>query len=295
MIAPNRTPTLRRRLLWAAGPILVVLVGTMVIVWSGGVLLNGPAVSPLPQTPAAHTPSPTVVPPAATPSPSPAPSAVPSPSPVPSATPRPSPIPTVSFAAADALLDAANTDRYAWPAGALLHPHGLAVLGDTAYTIDAGELVALDLSQAAARRLVPPGGQIEGIPIGELSYLALSPDGAGLLLLDKRGDMYRYDAGTGTWHVERPIDKRRTSPNPVPVAVASYNGRAYILDTTYTQIWRYPYDDVAEGYFEGGVGSRMGTSIATPMYCCTPGAARRPLCPATSARRRRATGPLPRA
>jgi murein DD-endopeptidase MepM/ murein hydrolase activator NlpD len=258
--SPNRTPTLRQRLPWAVAPLLILAGAIAAIVWYAHGMLTAPPVSPTPQAVPISTTLPSASLPPRTASPPPEPTATPHPSPMPSATPLPTAVPTLSLEFTEVLFDTGNTDRYTWPAGALLHPHGLVVLSDTAYTIDAGELVALDLSQATARRLLPPEGQIEGFSVGEISNLALGPDGASLLLLDKRGDLYRYTVTEGTWHVERPIDKRRTAPNPVPVAVASYNGHSYILDTTYTQIWRYPYDDVAEGYFEGGPGSRAGTS-----------------------------------
>jgi len=257
---PRRDPTLGQRLRWAAVPILILLAAIAVIVWGWNRLLLSPTVTPI--FPAA----PTATPLTASPPPLPAPSATATPfptssaTPAPSMTPAPSPVPTLSLETAEVRLSVANTDRYEWPAGALLRPHGLVVLGDTAYTVDAGELVALDLQAAAARRVQPPEDQVDGIPLGEIFTVALGPDAASLLLLDKRGDMYRYDPAGDAWSIERPIDKRRTAPNPVPVAVAAYNGRAYILDTTYTQVWRYPYDDIAEGYFEGGPGSRAGTS-----------------------------------
>jgi murein DD-endopeptidase MepM/ murein hydrolase activator NlpD len=230
------------------------------VVWSGRALLPGPMVPTTPQLIPATSTLPPV--PGPTLSPTAQPEATLLPTPEPSTTPTPRLAPTLSLDTAEVFLDATNTDRYAWREGGLLHPHGLVVLTDTAYMVDAGQVVALSLPTRMAQRLVPPEGKIEGIPVGEIFYLAPSPEGAGLLLLDKRGDMYRYDAAGASWHVERPIDKRRAAPNPVLLAVAAYNGRAYILDTTYSQVWRYPFDDVAEGYFPGGAGpgDRSGTS-----------------------------------
>ncbi len=157
-----------------------------------------------------------------------------------------------------------NVDRYALETGALPHPHGLILLQETAYLVDGGELVALSLENNRATRLAPPGGLIEGFPVGEIIYPALGPDGESILLLDKRGDLYRYDPATGHWSVERPIDRRRSAPNPVPRAVDSYNERVYLLDSNYSQIWRHPYGEgVSEGYLPGGdaPSNRSGSAL----------------------------------
>ncbi len=242
-----RKTTPAQRLRWAAVPVLVMLLVVGAILVGGRLFLRQPPV--VPSFPAA-----TLAPPA---TPAPTPTPTPSPTPAPTAAPTPSPtpliVPTLSLDVAEVVIDESNTDRYEWPTGALLHPHNLVVLTDTAYTVDAGQLVALSLSEATAARLVPPLGLVDGIPLGEIFTLARGAEGNSLLLLDKRGDLYRYDVISDSWTIERPIDKRRSAPNPVPIAVAAYNGRAYILDTTYSQVWRHPYGDTTpEGYLPGG-------------------------------------------
>lgn len=177
------------------------------------------------------------------------PTAAPTVSPAPTATPLPTatPIPTLpSVLTGTVTLDEHNTDRY--ESGALFHPHGLAVVDGVAYLIDAGELVALPLQgDTPASRLYPASGQVDGFLLGEL--IALTTDGERLFLLDKRGDVYGFDPATGGWTVERAMDQRRTSPNPVFPALAAYNARLYLLDTSYRQVWRYPYGEGApEGY-----------------------------------------------
>jgi murein DD-endopeptidase MepM/ murein hydrolase activator NlpD len=223
-------------------------------VGSGACGPTGPATSPVPPT--SPLPTTATVPPTRLPTPAP------SPSPRPTARSTAPPQPTWSTAG-QVLLDEANTDRYTWEAGAILHPHGLVVLGGTAYLVDAGQLVAISLADGQARRLFPADGRIEDIPVGEIFTLAPGPQEASLILLDKRGDLYRYDIPTDRWSVERPIDRRRAVPNPVPYAIASYSGRAYILDSNYSQVWRYPFQDVAEGYLPGGdaPANRAGTAF----------------------------------
>jgi len=206
---------------------------------------------------AGRKPTPTSLGMAGTPSPSPvSPSPRPSDSPVPpSPTSRPTLLPTATpplNAGGAVLLDDSNTDRYVLEAGVLLHPHGLVLLHGNAYLIDAGQLVSFPLLEdGPATRLFPPDGQVEGIQIGELIALARSPAGEGLILLDKRGDLYRYDPAGSLWSVEQLMDQRRDSPNPVPCALASYNGRVYLLDSSYKQVWRHPFDEVGEAYLPG--------------------------------------------
>ena len=172
--------------------------------------------------------------------------------PTPEATVPPSPLPTLG-ASGDVLLDESKVDRYLLESGVLLHPHGLVILHGIAHLIDAGELVAFPLLEdGSAVRLFPPGGSIGDIQIGELIALERSPDGEGIILLDKRGDLYRYDPAEGLWAVEQAMDQRRDSPNPLPCALASYNGRVYLLDISYNQVWRHPYEEVGEAYLPGG-------------------------------------------
>ncbi len=252
MAIPRIQPPFRPRLTWVVATILV-----FTLVAAGGLLSSC-------SFPLVPTPTPTAVPtaipptatstetlaPTATPSPSPEPSATPTPdvSPTPSVTPTPSPTP------GQLVLGQFDGDRYGWSASALIRPHGLALLGGTAYTIDAGQLVAIPLEAGkAAARLVPPDNRIGGIPVGEMIRAEVAPDGQGLIVLDKRGDFYRYDPASGQWSMERPVDQRRSVLNPAPASLVAYAGRTYLLDVSYSQVWRYPYgEDVPEGYLPGG-------------------------------------------
>ncbi|MHB0875011.1 MAG: M23 family metallopeptidase, partial [Anaerolineae bacterium] len=77
------------------------------------------------------------------------------------------------------------------------------------------------------------------------------------------GDLYRLGTGDRSWSVERAIDQRRTSPNPVYVGVAISGVQVHILDSSYSQVWLHPVDATADGYLPGGDSpwERAGTDL----------------------------------
>jgi hypothetical protein len=100
------------------------------------------------------------------------------------------------------------------------------------------------------RTLVPPGGKIDGVPVKD--WIGLAPTGDGdLWLLDRMGDLARFDPTSGGWRIDRRIVDRFHDPGQLYVAIASYARRAYILDEAQGQIWRWPIADAGEGYFGG--------------------------------------------
>lgn len=241
MVTPKR-----RCLFWAIFPVLATTLTVAALLWSSSRLLGSPVPPTIPATLILPSPTPTLPPPSATPTSTPLPPPSPTSTSQETATPAATP--------AQDILRPDNTNRYAWAPGSVVHPLDLVVLSDTAYLLDAGEVVALPLQAGKpAGRLFPPDGRIEGLPVGELVYLTRSQDGRNLLLLDKRGDLYRYDPERSLWSVVRPIDQRRSAPNPTFCAIASYGEHLYFLDVAYSQIWRYPPDEQrGEGYLPGG-------------------------------------------
>ncbi len=261
---PPRPPDAPRPLWILFAPLAAVVLLTVGILWAGQAMLLRPTFYPAPTQTLPTRPTAPPTPPSPHPAPPIPPTATPSPPPSPTATARPTETPTPVPLGGLVQLTPENTDRYLLEPRVADHPHGLVVLGERAYLLDGGEIVAVPLTGGTqVVRLEPPAGRVDGLPLGEPVALALSPQGDALLVLDKRGDLYRYDPGSDRWGVERPMDRRRTAPNPVPVAIASYNGLIYTLDVGYSQVWRYPYDDVAEGYLPGGDSpwDRVGTSL----------------------------------
>lgn len=215
-----------------------------------------PAPIAIEATPVPSPPAPTAVVPTL-----PVITATPTITPTPAPTPTPQPTPP---AGAAVVLGADNSDTYRPAPEALVHPHGLVVMGGVAYALDAGEIVAVPLAPGGtAARHAPPDGRVGAFLVGELIGLSPAPDGESLLLLDKRGDIYRYHPASGAWDVARAMDQHRSSPNPVYAGIAIYDGRTYILDSSYSQVWRHPFGPVSEGYLPGGDApwQRVGTGL----------------------------------
>lgn len=137
-----------------------------------------------------------------------------------------------------------------YPRNSLVHGHGLVIIDTMAYTIDAGRLRAAPLQEGAVRTLTPPNGLIDGVPVKDWIDLAATGDG-GLWLLDRMGDLARYDPAANTWQMQRRIVDRYHDPSQLYVALDSFGERAYILDESQGQVWRWPATEVAEGYFGG--------------------------------------------
>ncbi len=135
-------------------------------------------------------------------------------------------------------LDADNTGTWRYAENSFLHPIALEVVGDTAYLLDGGRVLALDLAAPAApRQLLAPGDDIEGVRV--LEPLDLAAAAGALLALDRAGDVYRYDPAADTWTVERYDRPVRDTYDHYFVALATEGRARYLLDTTHEQVWRY--------------------------------------------------------
>lgn len=156
-----------------------------------------------------------------------------------------------------------NPDVWYFDSLAMPHPHSLAVLGDHAFTVDAGEVLAIPLGGGQATRLAPPDGLVGSYVVGELVALCPAPSGDAILVLDKRGDVYRLNPVDHSWSIERLIDQRRSSPNPVYVDIAAGAAQLHILDSSHSQVWLHPAPEGGDAYLPGGDSpwERAGTSL----------------------------------
>ncbi|MCP4358834.1 MAG: M23 family metallopeptidase [Chloroflexi bacterium] len=95
-----------------------------------------------------------------------------------------------------------NTGVWRYAPSTFTHPVGLEVAGETAYLIDGGRLLSLDLtSPAPPQTLLAPGDDVAGVKVIEPLDLALE-DG-NVLVLDRAGDVYRYDTVQEMWQMDR--------------------------------------------------------------------------------------------
>ncbi len=109
---------------------------------------------------------------------------------------------------------------------------------DTAYLLDGGRVLALDLSEPAPPRvLLGPGDDVEDVRV--LEPLDLASGGGTLLVLDRAGDVYRYDPANGDWTVERYDRAPGETSDHYYVALASDEQANYLLETSHEQVLRF--------------------------------------------------------
>ncbi len=133
----------------------------------------------------------------------------------------------------------ANTGAWHYPAGTFVHPEALEVISDTAYLLDGGRVLALDLTEPAQPELLlAPGDDVAGVYVLEPLDLATA-DGGTLLLLDRAGDVYRYEPDSGTWNVERHGRSSGETSDHYYVALSGQDANRYLLETTHEKVWRF--------------------------------------------------------
>lgn len=82
------------------------------------------------------------------------------------------------------------------------HPIALEVTADTAYLLDGGRVLRLDLAAPSPLELLlQPGDFVADVLVTEPLDLAWTA--AGLLVLDRVGDVYLYQPDTNTWQLAR--------------------------------------------------------------------------------------------
>ncbi len=146
-------------------------------------------------------------------------------------------------------LDEDNTTTYRYPADAFPHPVSLAVAsppglggtegghGDTLYLVDSGRLLRLNVGESESPLVMAaPGDTLADLPVQELADAALSPDGS-LLVVDRSGEVLRYDTVDETWHRVNWEAIAGTGGTYV-TAVAADQDATYFLDTNRGQVWR---------------------------------------------------------
>ena len=131
-----------------------------------------------------------------------------------------------------------NTGLWRYAAGSFLHPLALEVLGDTAYLLDGGRVLALDLALRAEPELIlAPGDLVENVPV--LEPLDLAGDGTSLLALDRAGDVYRYQPAEGNWILERYDRPAGSTYDHYFVALSTSEDASHLLETSHEQVVQF--------------------------------------------------------
>ncbi|MGQ9599907.1 MAG: peptidoglycan DD-metalloendopeptidase family protein [Anaerolineae bacterium] len=137
-----------------------------------------------------------------------------------------------------------NTGSWRYAGYSFLHPIALEVIGDTAYLLDAGRVLALNLeAPTEPDHLLAPGDIVQNVRVQE--PLDLASEKEALLVLDRAGDVYRYDRTTRSWSVERYDRPSGDLSDLYFVALAAdrpSGPHRYLLETTHEQVWRFPQD-----------------------------------------------------
>ncbi|MAT95728.1 MAG: hypothetical protein CL608_01065 [Anaerolineaceae bacterium] len=95
-----------------------------------------------------------------------------------------------------------NSGLWQYDPGSFWHPIALALNDRTAFLLDGGRVLVLDLTNGSPPQpLLQPGDFVGDLPVQEPLDVALV--GEKLLVLDRVGDVYALDLVTAVWRVER--------------------------------------------------------------------------------------------
>ena len=143
-------------------------------------------------------------------------------------------------------LNKENVGVWHFPPSTFIHPIALTVVDNTAYLLDSGRVLALDLSQpdmpnVLLRSLDIIANEWVSVPVQEPFDLEATPE--GLLVLDRVGDVYLYNAGS--WQVERYDRPISEASSHYYTALTAGNFGRFLLENSYSYINQYavPYSD----------------------------------------------------
>lgn len=154
----------------------------------------------------------------------------------------PTPLPTFVFPidpdlrrSADALgvplvrIDSDNAARWRFERGALPHPIAIARTNEALLLLDHGRLILVPREDpGAARLLLQPGDSVENVPVVEPIAVAVS--GADWLVLDRAGDVYRFD---GAWRLAWYGRSLENSDGHYYVALGANDESALLVESSY--------------------------------------------------------------
>jgi murein DD-endopeptidase MepM/ murein hydrolase activator NlpD len=135
-------------------------------------------------------------------------------------------------------LEGGNAGAWHYEENRLIHPLAAEVVREAAYLVDGGRVLALELENPTPPRLILAPGDYVG-EVRVLEPLDLATHGDALLVLDRAGDVYRYDPSAENWTVARYDRPPEDSSDHYFVALAGDSHASYLLETTREQVWRF--------------------------------------------------------
>lgn len=174
------------------------------------------------------------------------------------------------------------------PAGSLVHPLSLEVVGDTIYLLDSGRVLALNFSSGGVESactsaggalpafdvLLAPGDSVDGVrvtePLDLVTDAASASSGAGrgalpaasLFVLDRAGDVYRYDPTTAVWALERYGRRAIDTGDHYYVALSAWATDRFLLETSREKVWRFTQGEAGAAWADVPRGRDVDLSVS---------------------------------
>ncbi|MBP7999879.1 MAG: M23 family metallopeptidase [Chloroflexi bacterium] len=170
---------------------------------------------------------------------------------------EPSPTPTSPATAAKDRLTARtqqmgldNTGLWQYEPGNFVHPRTLEVIGDTAYLLDSGRVLRLDLLHPTPPQVILQAGAIiDAVPV--LEPFDLDSAGEMLYVLDRAGDVYNYNTVTNLWQLDRYDRRVRDVSSQYYVALSADTDTRFLLETSYKFVQAYTDDGDIYAWLSG--------------------------------------------
>lgn len=164
----------------------------------------------------------------------------------PTSTSAPPPTPTPTAVPICESPDPAVWGKWCFQNDLFIYPLALDKQGDTFYLLDGGRVLALSASQPPVT-LLAPGDVISDTRV--IEPLDLVAGDGELLVLDRAGDVYRYETQTNTavWTLDRYDRPRGKTASHYYIALDLRGQDRYLLDASYHYGLRYQVGDEAAG------------------------------------------------
>lgn len=137
-------------------------------------------------------------------------------------------------------------------------PSDFGIKDDELYFVESGEVYAGKLPPfnekthrtIEVKRILKRTDLVGGYPVKEPVFLSVA-ESKNIYVLDKSGDLYRYDIVHKKWYLEDVKAREYSAPAPLFLNMDTYNGRVYLLDPARNQIWRHPGKGMPIGFLPG--------------------------------------------